>query len=141
MKLIYWSPANDISSVIRGTWFYKDTMLPVESEVAAQLEDGYSYNKPWTQTWQDELNSCVEAGAEGEAKAVHRLWLDMKFDVSGNRPKTGEARKASDQSLEIGSTRPMPKPRPNLLRSSPTLASFSLMPQMLRSFNLACCPL
>lgn len=96
MKPIYWSPVNDISTVIRGTWFDKDTMLPVEPEVAAQLEDGYIYNKPWTQTWQDELNSCVEAGAEGEAKAVHQLWPDTKLDVSGSRPRTGGNSRTSD---------------------------------------------
>ena len=99
MKPIYWSPVNDVSSVIRGTWFYKDTMLPVEPEVAGQLEDGYIYNKPWTQTWQDELNSCVEAGAEGEAKAVHRLWPDTKVDNTSDRPKTGEDRRDSSRSL------------------------------------------
>lgn len=74
-------------------------MLPVEPEVAALLEDGYIYNKPWTQTWQDELNSCVEAGAEGEAKAVHRLWPNTRLDESGCRPRTAEDGKAVNQLL------------------------------------------
>ncbi|KAL2843304.1 DDHD domain-containing protein [Aspergillus pseudoustus] len=74
MKPIYWSPLHDISNVLRATWFYKNTMLPVETELANRLEDGYTYLKPWTETWQDELNSCVENGAEAELKIVHRLW-------------------------------------------------------------------
>lgn len=74
MKPIYWSPLHDISSVLRATWFYKNTMLPVETELANKLEDGYVYLKPWSETWQDELNSCVENGADAEMKIVHRLW-------------------------------------------------------------------
>ncbi|OOF91606.1 hypothetical protein ASPCADRAFT_154557 [Aspergillus carbonarius ITEM 5010] len=74
MKPIYWSPLHDISNVIRATWFYKNTMLPVETDLANKLEDGYNYLKPWTETWQDELNSCVENGADAEMKIVHRLW-------------------------------------------------------------------
>ncbi|KAL4932920.1 DDHD family phospholipase [Aspergillus undulatus] len=74
MKPIYWSPLHDISNVLRATWFYKNTMLPVETELANKLEEGYAYLKPWTETWQDELNSCVENGADAEMKIVHRLW-------------------------------------------------------------------
>ncbi|KAL4920735.1 DDHD domain-containing protein [Aspergillus aurantiobrunneus] len=74
MKPIYWSPLHDVSNVLRATWFYKNTMLPVETELANRLEDGYAYLKPWTETWQDELNSCVENGADAEMKIVHRLW-------------------------------------------------------------------
>ncbi|KAH1396828.1 hypothetical protein KXW21_004527 [Aspergillus fumigatus] len=74
MKPIYWSPLHDESNVLRATWFYKNTMLPVETELANKLEDGYIYLKPWTDTWQDELNSCVENGADAEMKIVHKLW-------------------------------------------------------------------
>ncbi|PKY07236.1 phosphatidic acid-preferring phospholipase A1 [Aspergillus campestris IBT 28561] len=74
MKPIYWRPLHDISNVVRSTWFYKNTMLPVETELANKLEDGYVYLKPWTETWQDELNSCVENGADAEMKVMHRLW-------------------------------------------------------------------
>ncbi|KKZ67161.1 hypothetical protein EMCG_07142 [[Emmonsia] crescens] len=74
MKPIYWSPVHDVSSVIRATWFYKNTMLPVEPELANQLETGYMYMRPWTETWQDELNSCIDNGAEAEMKIVHRIW-------------------------------------------------------------------
>ncbi|PYH43937.1 DDHD family phospholipase [Aspergillus saccharolyticus JOP 1030-1] len=87
MKPIYWSPLHDISNVVRATWFYKNTMLPVETELANKLEDGYLYLKPWTETWQDELNSCVESGADAELKVVHRLW--PKEDPT--RPSTAAA--------------------------------------------------
>nr|UBX54511.1 hypothetical protein [Aspergillus sp.] len=92
MKPIYWSPLHDISSVLRATWFYKNTMLPVETELANKLEDGYTYLKPWTDTWQDELNSCVENGADAEMKIVHKLW---QKDIS--RPPSSLAG-AHDQS-------------------------------------------
>jgi len=51
MSPIYWSPVHDIAAVTRGTWFYKDTMLPVEPAVANQLEVGYRELRPWSQTW------------------------------------------------------------------------------------------
>jgi hypothetical protein len=73
MKPIYWNPLHDISAVVRATWFYKNSMLPVEMELANKLEEGYAYLKPWTDTWQDELNSCVENGADAEAKVAHQL--------------------------------------------------------------------
>ncbi|RDW74504.1 uncharacterized protein DSM5745_07166 [Aspergillus mulundensis] len=86
MKPIYWSPLHDISNVLRATWFYKNTMLPVETELANRLEEGYIYLKPWTETWQDELNSCVENGAEAEMKIVHRLWPkdDLSSSIDAN---------------------------------------------------------
>lgn len=74
MGPIYWDPIHDISSVVRGTWFYKDTMLPVEPDVSNQIEEGYEYMKPWTQTYADELNSCLEIGAEAELKIVYKIW-------------------------------------------------------------------
>lgn len=74
MGPIYWDPVHDISSVVRGTWFYKDTMMPVEPDIANQIEEGYEYMKPWTQTYIDEVNSCLEIGADAELKLAHRLW-------------------------------------------------------------------
>jgi hypothetical protein len=41
MVPIYWTPVNDTAQVVRGTWFYQDTMLPVETSVANMLEAGY----------------------------------------------------------------------------------------------------
>jgi hypothetical protein len=87
MEPIYWSPVNDIADVIRGTWFYKDTMLPVEVEVANMLEAGYIELQPWTQTWNDELNSAVEVGALGEMKILHKLWPEKSLKVE-SRPAT-----------------------------------------------------
>ncbi|KAL4782091.1 DDHD domain-containing protein [Aspergillus varians] len=89
MKPIYWSPLQDISNVLRATWFYKNTMSPVETELANRLEDGYAYLKPWTETWQDELNSCVENGADAEMKIVHRLW-PKEDDVHASTDATAE---------------------------------------------------
>ncbi|KAJ5893697.1 hypothetical protein N7495_005388 [Penicillium taxi] len=80
MKPIYWNPLHDISGVMRATWFYKNTMLPVETVLANKLEEGYVELKPWTETWQDELNSCVENGADAELKIVHRLWPTGELD-------------------------------------------------------------
>ncbi|PBP25750.1 DDHD domain protein [Diplocarpon rosae] len=74
MQPIYWSPIHDIAAVIRGTWFYKETMCPVDSAVSNQLETGYRELRPWSQTWKDEINSAIEVGAAGEEKIAHRLW-------------------------------------------------------------------
>jgi pimeloyl-ACP methyl ester carboxylesterase len=98
MVPIYWEPVNDIAPVVRGTWFYQDTMLPVETHVANMLEAGYVELQVWSETWKDELNSAVEVGAFGEMKLVHMLWPvkrtfapkapgSMRGD-SGSRPGT-----------------------------------------------------
>ncbi|MCJ1268973.1 hypothetical protein MMC22_008861 [Lobaria immixta] len=91
MGPIYWDPIHDVCSVVRGTWFYKDTMMPVETDVANQIEEGYEYMKPWTSTYVDELNSCLEIGAEAELKIVYRLWPvdDSSSDV---RPATAKSK-------------------------------------------------
>lgn len=94
MEPIYWSPVNDIAEVIRGTWFYKDTMLPVEVEVANMLEAGYIDLQPWTQTWTDELNSAVEVGALGEMKILHKLWPD--------KPPKPESRPSTSREMNAG---------------------------------------
>ena len=57
MTPIYWTPVHDEATVVRGTWFYQDTMLPVEPTVANMLEAGYVDLQCWTETWKDELNS------------------------------------------------------------------------------------
>jgi hypothetical protein len=74
MMPIYWSPVHDIAAVIRGTWFYRDSMYPVEPAVANQLEFGYRDLRPWSQTWADEVSSALSIGAEGEEKISHTLW-------------------------------------------------------------------
>ncbi|KAH0127855.1 hypothetical protein KCU67_g17266, partial [Aureobasidium melanogenum] len=85
LEPIYWRPVNDVSPVVRATWFYKDTMLPVEPPVANMLEAGYTELQPWTETWNDELNSAIEVGAAGEAKILHKLWPDL-FKRLESRP-------------------------------------------------------
>ncbi|KAK4130870.1 hypothetical protein BT67DRAFT_389860 [Trichocladium antarcticum] len=77
MKPIYWSPVNDIATVLRATWFYRDTMVPVEPIVANQLEAGYRELRPWTETWGDELKSALDVGPLGEEKVAHRLWPEV----------------------------------------------------------------
>lgn len=93
MKPIYWSPLHDISDVLRATWFYKNTMLPIQPHLANELEKGYHYMRAWTDTWQDELNSCVEFGADAEMKVMYKLWQD-EID-SGSRPGTVQGGKIS----------------------------------------------
>jgi hypothetical protein len=91
MEPIYWAPVGDVSEVVRGTWFYKDTMLPVETSVANMLEIGYIDLQCWTETWKDELTSAMEVGAAGEMKIVHKLWPD-KLD---GRPRSSSVRRDS----------------------------------------------
>ncbi|KAF1946085.1 DDHD domain-containing protein [Clathrospora elynae] len=91
MEPIYWSPLSDVAQIVRGTWFYKDSMMPVEVEVANMLEAGYLEMQPWTQTWKDELNSAVEVGAFGEMKILHTLWPE--------KPKKPESRPSTSQQM------------------------------------------
>lgn len=85
MKPIYWSPINDTSNVIRATWFYKDSMLPVPTTLANRLELGYEYIRPYAETYQDELQACIRNGASAEMKVVHKLWDERK----SSRPNSG----------------------------------------------------
>ena len=102
MGPIYWDPVHDVSSVVRGTWFYKDTMWPVESELANQIEEGYEYMKPWTPTYIDELNSCIEIGPEAELKVVHKIWPDERPEASPYRPGTSTGTNKSPTQEERG---------------------------------------
>ncbi|KAK4455583.1 phospholipase DDHD1 [Podospora aff. communis PSN243] len=77
MKPIYWSPVNDLATVMRATWFYRDSMVPVDPAVANQLESGYRELRPWTETWRDEIKSALYVGAVGEEKVSHQLWPDV----------------------------------------------------------------
>ncbi|SZF05393.1 unnamed protein product [Blumeria hordei] len=98
MKPIYWSPVNDKATVIRGTWFYKHTMYPVEPTVANQLELGYRELQPWSQTWNDEIESALKIGAAGEEKIIHRLWPSEKTSKKYNE---FSERKSSTTSLLV----------------------------------------
>ncbi|KAK7428761.1 hypothetical protein QQZ08_004686 [Neonectria magnoliae] len=74
MKPIYWSPVNDVAVVMRATWFYRDTMLPIPAAVSNQLEAGFHELKPWTETWGDEIRCAIDVGPLGEEKVSHPLW-------------------------------------------------------------------
>lgn len=97
MTPIYWTPVNDTAQVIRGTWFYKDNLLPVETDVAIMLEAGYVDLQVWTQTWKDELNSAVDVGAVGEMKLVHRLWPEKLAPQSSTGHRDSNARPPTAQ--------------------------------------------
>ena len=57
LEPIYWSPLHglDNAGVIRGTWFYRDTMLPVETDKANALEKGWNEHLVWTDEWMWEV--------------------------------------------------------------------------------------
>ncbi|PNS14680.1 hypothetical protein CAC42_1702 [Sphaceloma murrayae] len=95
LEPIYWAPVNDIAPVTRGTWFYKDTMMPVEVSVSNMLELGYIEMQAWTQTWQDELNSAIEVGAVGEERIFRKLWPDQPKPVTESRPGTARGETTS----------------------------------------------
>jgi len=90
MAPIYWSPLHDVSSVVRGSWFYKDTMLPVEAEVANRLEMGWEEVRAWTEEWEMELSSAVEVGREGEEKVRWQLWDTSSISVPSSRPGSSD---------------------------------------------------
>ncbi|KAF9870547.1 ddhd domain-containing protein [Colletotrichum karsti] len=97
MKPIYWSPVNDIAVVLRATWFYRDTMLPIPPAVANQLESGYRELQPHTETWSDELRCAIEVGPPGEEKVSHRLWPeDADYASEGDMQTISDPRISTD---------------------------------------------
>ena len=101
MGPIYWDPIHDVSSVVRGTWFYRDTMWPVESDLANQIEEGYEYMKPWTPTYIDELNSCMDIGPEAELKVAHKIWPNEETQTSRSRPSTSTNRELGREERHV----------------------------------------
>ena len=105
MAPIYWSPVHDVSGVCRGTWFYRDTMLPVETDMANRLERGYCEVRAWTEEWDAELESAVQVGRVGEEKVRWKLW-DMadatNTPLGGSRPGTSTGK---SEPMDIGSGR------------------------------------
>ncbi|PVH94478.1 hypothetical protein DM02DRAFT_618600 [Periconia macrospinosa] len=123
MEPIYWKPVNDIATVLRGTWFYKDTMLPVEVDVANMLEVGYLEMMPWTETWRDELNSAVEVGALGEMKILHKLWPERPIKME-SRPSSAQQMSSGDL---IQNTLPDEPPDPEKERANIVEAACDLI--------------
>lgn len=64
--------------------------MPIESDLANRIEEGYEYIKPWTKAYVEELDSCIEVGPEAELKLVHKLWLDAT-PADQTRPTTGRS--------------------------------------------------
>lgn len=120
MAPIYWSPLNDVAAVVRGTWFYKDTMMPVETEIANRLEMGWQEVRAWTEEWDIELASAVEVGAEGEEKVRWQLWDDATISAANSRPTTGSDPTSTtlDGDMDVGASAPPTKP----LQKMPTSA-------------------
>ena len=114
MTPIYWSPLHDVSSAVRGSWFYKDTMLPVETEIANRLETGWEEVMAWTEEWEMELSSAVEVGREGEEKVRWRLWPQEASSPVGSRPgSAGEMGAPMRQSEPTVETEANAKVKPN----------------------------
>lgn len=91
MMPIYWDPVNDSAPVVRGTWFYKDTMLPVDASIANRLEEGYTELRAWSEEWAAELNSALEVGREGEEKIRWTLFkkpVTPSNSAAASRPST-----------------------------------------------------
>ncbi|KAL5621234.1 hypothetical protein BROUX41_006704 [Berkeleyomyces rouxiae] len=96
MRPIYWSPVNDLSSVMRATWFYEDTMLPVPVSVANQLEAGYRELRAWSETWKVQLECAVEIGAAGEEKISYPLWPQELSNPNAKMPCLNEPQITGD---------------------------------------------
>ena len=64
--------------------------MPIESDLANRIEEGYEYIRPWTSEYVEELNSCIEVGAEAELKLIYKLGQDLPA-VDQTRPTTGQS--------------------------------------------------
>ena len=80
LKPIYWSQGSDNAPIMRATWFYKATMEPVEAPIANLLEKGYQHLKPWTQTYKDEVASCLAVGPEAEMHLIYHLVSESELE-------------------------------------------------------------
>lgn len=65
-------------------------MMPIESDLANRIEEGYEYIRPWTPEYVEELNSCMEVGAEAELKLIYKLWQEI-LPVDQTRPTTSKS--------------------------------------------------
>ncbi|CAF9910294.1 MAG: hypothetical protein GOMPHAMPRED_007035 [Gomphillus americanus] len=85
VKPIYWEQSIDVAPVMRATWFYKASMEPVEAPISNLLEKGYQYMKPWTETYRDEVASCLAFGPDAEKHLVYHLVPEMDNDDTHSR--------------------------------------------------------
>lgn len=78
--------------------------MPIESDLANRIEEGYEYIRPWTPEYVAELNSCMEVGAEAELKLIYKLWQDI-LPVDQTRPTTSKSSRSllGDATSELGS--------------------------------------
>ncbi|KAF2667861.1 hypothetical protein BT63DRAFT_426713 [Microthyrium microscopicum] len=127
MVPIYWSPVKDVAPIQRSTWFYSETMMPVETQVANLLEMGYIEMQAWTDTWKDELNSAIEVGAAGEEKITHRLWPEKIKAPS--RPSTSRVMEPAQSDLVLEPTTNDPeKERQEVVTTAEALIDLSTGP-------------
>ena len=64
--------------------------MPIESDLANRIEEGFEYIRPWTLEYVEELNSCMEVGPEAELKLVYKLGQDPPA-ADQTRPSTGRS--------------------------------------------------
>ena len=64
--------------------------MPIESDLANRIEEGYEYIRPWTSEYVEELNSCMEVGPEAELKLIYKLGQDLPA-ADQTRPTTGKS--------------------------------------------------
>ncbi|ODQ68405.1 hypothetical protein NADFUDRAFT_81377 [Nadsonia fulvescens var. elongata DSM 6958] len=60
MVPVYWDPVGDLANVHSSTWFYSQTLGPVEPSLEDAVERAFFSIKPWTETYISELKSIVE---------------------------------------------------------------------------------
>ena len=64
--------------------------MPIESDLANRIEEGYEYIRPWTVEYVEELNSCMEVGPEAELQLIYKLGQDLPA-ADQSRPTTGKS--------------------------------------------------
>ena len=62
--------------------------MPIESNLANRIEEGFEYIRPWTPEYVEELNSCMEVGPEAELKLIYKLSQGLP-PADQTRPTTG----------------------------------------------------
>ena len=79
-------------------------MRPVRQDLANELEYGYNSIKPWTETYDDEVKSCLSIGPEAEAKVVYDILSrpSEELDVSERDDNVGNVLKLSWKKLAVG---------------------------------------